>query len=128
MEMMAAVSLAFIAFCMLLIMLAIVITLARARRLLREAEKFVETARLHLPALMHDVTQISSDVRSIVRSVERDMPKLGHALDSLRATARDIHDFERALRERFERPLVSLTAVIGGLVRGFNVFWRRLLD
>ena len=100
MDLVMNVSVAFIAFCMLLIMVAIVMTLMRVRSLLREAEKFLETARLHVPALMHDVTQISADVRSIVRSVERDMPKLSRAMDSLRATAGDIHDLERAIRER----------------------------
>ncbi len=127
MEMVLTVSVAFIAFCMLLIMAAIVMTLMRVRSLLREAEKFVETVRMHVPPLMHDVTQISSDVRSIVRSVERDMPKLSRAMDSLRATAGDIHDLERAIRERIERPLLGLSGVIGGLLHGFNAFWRKLL-
>ena len=127
MEMVMTVSVAFIAFCMLLIMIAIVMTLMRARSLLREAEKFVEIARLHVPALMHDVTQISSDVRSIVRSVERDIPKLGLAFDSVRATAKDIHELERAIRDRIEQPLLGLSALIGGVLRGFNAFWRTLL-
>jgi uncharacterized protein YoxC len=128
MEMVMAVSVAFIAFCMLLIMVAIVLTLMRLRSLLREVEKFVETARMHVPALVHDVTQIMSDVRSIVRSVERDMPKLSRALDSLRAAAADVHELERAVRERLEGPLLGLSALIGGMLRGFNAFWRRLLD
>lgn len=127
MENLMYVSVAFIAFCMLLIMIAVVAVLLRVRSLLREVEKFLETARLHVPALMHDVTQISSDVRSIVRSVERDMPKLSRAMDSLRATAGDIHDLERAIRDRIEGPLLGLSAITGGLLRGFNAFWRRLL-
>src|SRR5512134_2114465 len=113
MEMVMTVSVAFIAFCMFLIMVAIVATLLRLRSLLHEAQKFIETARMHVPPLMHDVTQISADVRSIVRSVERDMPKLSRAMDSLRATASDIHDLERAIRERIETPLLGLSAVAG---------------
>ncbi|MGH7493058.1 MAG: hypothetical protein ACREOO_11755 [bacterium] len=127
MDTVITVSVAFIAFCMLLIMVAIVATLLRVRSLLLEVQKFVETARLHVPPLMHDVTQISSDVRSIVRSVERDMPKLSRAMDSLRAAASDIHDLERAMRERIERPLLGLSAVAGGLLRGVYTFWRKLL-
>jgi uncharacterized protein YoxC len=127
MEMVMTVSVAFIAFCMFLIMMAIVATLLRLRSLLHEAQKFIETARMHVPPLMHDVTQISADVRSIVRSVERDMPKLSRAMDSLRATASDIHDLERAIRERIETPLLGLSAVAGGLLRGVYSFWRKLL-
>jgi hypothetical protein len=112
---------------MFLIMVAIVATLLRVRSLLLEVQKFVETVRMQVPPFMHDVTQISSDVRSIVRSVERDMPKLSRAMDSLRATASDIHDLERAIRERIERPLLGLSAVAGGLLRGVYTFWRRLL-
>jgi uncharacterized protein YoxC len=121
------VSVAIIAFCMLLIMFAVVAVLLRVRGFIRELEKFVDTARQHIPPLMHDVTQISSDVRSIVRSVERDMPKVSQAMESLRATAAEIHELERMVRDKIERPLMNVSAVIGGALRGLNAFWRALL-
>lgn len=127
MEMVMTVSVAIIAVCMLLIMIALVAVLIRARSLLHELERFVNTTREYVPALMHDVTQISSDVRSIVRTVERDVPKVSQALESLRATAAEIHELERLIRDKIERPLLSLSSLIGGILRGLNAFGRALL-
>ena len=126
MELIMTVSVAIIAFSMILIMAAVVATLLRVRGLLRELEKFVETARMHLPGLLHDVTQISADARSIVRSVERDISKLGRAFDSVRDTAQDLHDFERRLRQRLEHPLLDIFAVSTGVWRGLRAFWHAL--
>lgn len=127
MEMVMTVSVATIAVCMVLIMVALVAVLMRVRVFLRELEKLTSAAREYVPALMHDVTQISSDVRSIVRTVERDAPKLTQAMESLRATAAEIHDLERMLREKIEGPLLNLSSLMGGMLRGLNAFWRALL-
>lgn len=128
MEMMMAWSLVVIAFCMVMIMLAAVAVLLRVRRLAMEAEKLVETVRMNLPPLIHDITKITGDVRSIVHTVERQTPKLGDAMEALRITARDVQDFERMLRERLERPLLDLTALMSGVMRGIVSFWRTLIS
>jgi len=127
MEMVMTVSVAIIALCMLLIMFALVAVLLHVRSFIRGLENFVDTARQHIPGVMHDVAQISSDVRSIVRSVERDMPKVSQAVESLRATAEEIHELERTIRDKIERPLLNVSSVIGGVLRGLNAFWRALL-
>ncbi|MDZ7289642.1 MAG: hypothetical protein ONB44_10655 [candidate division KSB1 bacterium] len=127
MEMVMTVSVAIIAACMFFIMMAAVAVLLRIRKLTMEAERLVETVRLHLPPLIHDVTKITSDVRSIVHTVERQAPKLGDAFEAIRVTARDVQGFERMLRERLERPLLDLTALISGLVRAVVSFWRTLI-
>lgn len=128
MEMMMAWSLVVIAFCMVMIMLAAVAVLLRVRRLAMEAEKLVETVRMNMPPLIHDITKITGDVRSIVHTVERQTPKLGDAMEALRITARDVQDFERMLRERLERPLLDLTALMSGIMRGIVSFWRTLIS
>jgi len=128
MEMMMAWSLVVIAACMVMIMLAAVAVLLRLRKLAMEAEKLVETVRMNMPPLIHDVTRITGDIRSIVHTVERQAPKLGDAMESVRAVARDVHDFERLLVERLHRPLLDLTTLIGGVVRGIATFWRTLIS
>jgi uncharacterized protein YoxC len=128
MEMMMAVSVMVIAVCMVAIMMAAVSTLLRIRRVAMEAERLVETVRMHIPPLVHDVTQITSDIRSIVRTVERQAPKLGDAFEALRETARDVHEFERMIRERLERPLLDFAALISGILRGIATFWRTLFS
>ncbi|MDZ7362041.1 MAG: hypothetical protein ONB46_15150 [candidate division KSB1 bacterium] len=128
MEMMMAWSLVIIAFSMLMIMAAAVAALWRIRKLAMEAEKLVETVRMNMPPLIHDITKISSDIRSIVHTLERQAPKVGDMVEALRVTARDVHDFERMIRERLERPLLDLTALVSGIARGLVTFWRTLFS
>jgi uncharacterized protein YoxC len=128
MELMMTVSVVVIAACMFLIMVTAVAALWRIRRVAIEAERLVETVRMNMPPLIHDMTKITSDIRSIVHTLERQTPKVGDILEALRVTARDIHDFERMLRERLERPLLDLTALISGIVRGVVTFWRTLIS
>jgi len=128
MEMMMAWSLMVIAVCMVLIMLAAVAVLLRLRKLAMEAEKLVETVRMNMPPLIHDLTRIAGDLRSIVHTVERQAPKVGDVMEAVRATARDVHDFERMLVERLHRPLLDLTALVSGVVRGVVTFWRFLIS
>jgi len=128
MEMMMAWSLMVIAFCMVMIMMAAVAVLLRLRKLALEAEKLVETVRMNMPPLIHDVTKITSDVRSIVHMLERQTPKLGDAMEAVRSTAREVHDFERMILERLKHPLLDLTALVGGVVRGIATFWRTLVS
>jgi uncharacterized protein YoxC len=128
MELMMTVSVMVIAACMFFIMVAAVAALLRVRKVAMEAERLVETVRMNLPPLIHDMTKITSDVRSIVHTLERQAPKIGDFLEALRVTARDIHDFERMIRERLERPLLDLTALVSGLARGAVTFWRTLIS
>jgi uncharacterized protein YoxC len=123
---MMAWSLVIIAMSMLMIMMAAVATLLRLRKVAIEAEKLVETVRMNIPPLVHDITKITSDIRSIVHTVERQAPKLGDAMEALRSTARDVHDFERMILERLQRLLLDLTTLVSGVVRGIVSFWRTL--
>jgi uncharacterized protein YoxC len=123
---MMAWSLVIIAMSMLMIMMAAVATLLRLRKVAIEAEKLVETVRMNIPPLVHDITKITSDIRSIVHAVERQAPKVGDAMEALRSTARDVHDFEQMILERLQRPLLDLTTLVSGVVRGVVSFWRTL--
>ncbi|MDZ7266961.1 MAG: DUF948 domain-containing protein [candidate division KSB1 bacterium] len=127
MEVILTVSVAIIAVGTIGLTVAGVAVLLRVRRLVQELERLAETTRLHLPALMHDVTQISADVRSIVRNVEREMPRLHDAVSAIRETARDIHDFERLLRQRIERPLLEVSGLLGSLLGGIYKISSKLL-
>ena len=126
MELITTISVAVIAICMFAIAFSIVGVAARIRGLVREVEKLVEITRMHMPPLIHDVTQITSDVRSIVRHVERDIPKLTGAFDAVRDTAHEIYDLERTVRKQIEGPLLQISALIGGVLSGVYAFWRTL--
>ena len=98
-----------------------------ARATLNEAHKLIEQVRFQTAPLVHDATQIAGDIRSIVKTLEREMPKVGDSLDALKGTAMDIREFETMLRERVERPLLDLTSIIAGLSKGLVIFWRTLV-
>lgn len=123
METLTTLSVAVIALCMVAIMLAAIATLLRLRKVAIQAEKLIEAVRMQLGPIIHDVTLISADVRSIVRTVEREAPKISDGIEALRTTARDVHEFERMLRERIERPLLDVATLISGILRGVHAFW-----
>jgi uncharacterized protein YoxC len=126
MELMAAWSLVVIAFCMLMIMAAAVATLLRVRKFTVEAEKLVATVRLNIPPLMHDITQITDDLRSITHHVERHAAKLGEAFVAVNKTTQDVQILGSTIRERVGRPLLNLGRVMSGVTRGGVTFWRVL--
>ena len=121
------ISVAIIALCMIVIMMVVVVTLLSFRRLTDQAQKFVMTAQMHLPPVIRDFSLISADVRSIVRTMEREVPKLSHAFDSVRETAYDIQEFEHRLRTRLEHPALGVAALVGGARRGLHAVKRKLL-
>lgn len=115
-----------IALCVLLLTAGIIPVLLAARRTFVESHRLVEQVRLQTAPLVHDATEIAVDVRNVVKALERELPKISDSVESIRGTARDIHEFETLIRERIERPLLDLTAIIAGLAKGFVVFWRAL--
>lgn len=102
----------------------ILAALIKAIKVLGEAQKFTEMARLQIAPITHDLTNILSDVRSIVRTAEREMSKVGDGLSAVRDTARNIQEFEAMIQERIERPLLDITAVLSALVKGGSAFWK----
>lgn len=103
-----------------------VVVLVKALRLFSEIQKLVEMLRLQLAPVTHDLTIILADVRSIVRSAEREMDKVGDSISAVRETARNIQRFEALLQERIERPLLDLTAILSALVKGGRVFLKSM--
>lgn len=96
----------------------------KAIKVLGETQKFVEMARLQMAPISHDVAQILGDLRSITKSIDKEMDKVGEGLSALRDTAKNVRDFELLLQERIERPLLDVTAILAGLVKGIQVFWK----
>ncbi|NIR49281.1 DUF948 domain-containing protein [candidate division KSB1 bacterium] len=100
----------------------LVFVFTRAYRAFAEAQKLLEMVRLQIAPITHDLTQILSDVRSIVRSAEKEMGKVGDSISAVRDTTQNIREFELMIQERIERPLLDITAVLSALVKGGRVF------
>jgi uncharacterized protein YoxC len=118
-----SLSVAIIAGLIFIITVFIVVALIKVFKALTEAQKLMETVRLQVAPIAHDLTHILSDVRSIVRSAEKEMGKVGESITAVRDTTRNIQEFEAMIQERIERPLLDVTAVLSALVKGGRVFW-----
>ncbi|MCA9742256.1 MAG: DUF948 domain-containing protein [Deferribacteres bacterium] len=125
--MLIEIAVSVIALCCIILTTGVISVAIKARATLNEAHKLIEQVRFQTAPLVHDATQIAGDIRSIVKTLEREMPKVGDSLDALKGTAMDIREFETMLRERVERPLLDLTSIIAGLSKGLVIFWRTLV-
>ena len=121
------ISVVVIALCSLIVTTGLLMVVRAALRTINEAHKLIEQVRYQTAPLVHDATQIAGDVRMIVKTLEKELPKVSDSLEAVRGTARDIREFEEMLRERVERPLLDLTSIIAGLSRGLVMFWRTLV-
>ncbi|MFQ5649648.1 MAG: DUF948 domain-containing protein [bacterium] len=118
-----SISVAIIAGLLLVNTFFLIAALVKAVRAFGEAQKLFEMTRLQLAPIAHDVTQIIADVRTIVKSVEKEMDKVGDSLTAVRDTTRNLKEFEAMIQERIERPLLDITAVLSALVKGGRAFW-----
>lgn len=107
--------------------LFIIAGIVKVMRTMTEAQKFIEMVRLQIAPVSHDVTQILTDVRSIVRSAEKDMDKVSDGLAAMRDTAENLKEFEERIQERIERPLLDIAATLSAIAKGGKVFWTYLL-
>jgi uncharacterized protein YoxC len=124
--MLIEIAVSVIAVCMFIITAGFISLAIKIKSTLNEAQKLIEQVRYQTAPLVHDATQIASDVRMIVKSLEKELPKVSDSLEAVRGTARDIREFEEMLRERVERPLLDLTSIIAGLAKGIVIFWKTL--
>ncbi len=124
--MVAEISLAVIAVSFVVILAILIPVLLRIRAVANEAQRLLESARMQMAPMVHDLTLILSDARSIVRSIDREMVKVSDSLEAVRETARSVREFEAMVEERIERPLLDLAGTLSGLIKGFRVFFRAL--
>jgi len=122
--MLSSISLAVIAGLIFVNTIFLVVALIKALKAFGEAQKLIEMVRLQTSPVIHDLTQILSDIRSIVRTAEKEMVKVEDSITAVRDTARNLKEFEAMIQDRIERPLLDLTALISALLKGGKVFWQ----
>ncbi|MFQ5751246.1 MAG: DUF948 domain-containing protein, partial [bacterium] len=84
--MVTSVSLAIIAGLIFINTIFLVVVLVRVYRVFGEAQKLIEMVRLQISPIIHDLTQILTDVRSIVRTAEKEMVKVEDSITAVRDT------------------------------------------
>ena len=122
-----AISVTIIAAVIVGAVICLVPVLLQIRRTAREAEKVLETVRMQIVPLSHDLTVISAEVNVILQSIHRQAEKLEHSITTVRDTAERLREFEEDILERFEAPLFKLAALFGEISQGIETFFRVLL-
>ena len=104
----------------------LVVFLIKAFKAFSEARKLFEATRLQLVPISHDVTRITTEVKGILASVQKDLNKVGDSLDNVRDTTRNLKEFEYMIQERIQEPLLEITTLLSALIKGGRVFWQTL--
>ena len=99
-------------------------TLLRLRRLLHEIEKLIESARLNLAPLIHDVTQITWSVQKLIGNIEHIVQSVDDSFEAVRNTTDELRDFGRRISHLIERRFAIISAFFRGVGEGLSKYWR----
>lgn len=125
--MLLTISVTVIAAVMVAAIICLVPVLLQIRRTAREAEKVLETVRMQIVPVSHDLTLISAGVNGTLQSIHRQVEKVEDSITTVRDTAQRLREFEEDVFRRFEAPLFELAALVSGISRGIETFLRVLL-
>jgi uncharacterized protein YoxC len=118
--MLVTISIIVIAASIVVFTLFLIPILLQVRRTSRELEKLIDTTRLQMVPLSHDLTAISSEVNGILKSLHRQMDKVEEGITSVRDVARNFQVFQMEIQRVVEKPLIELAVLIKGVVHGFE--------
>jgi uncharacterized protein YoxC len=120
--MLQTISITVIAAAIVVVAIVLIPVILQIRRTAREAEKLLETARMQLVPLSHDLTVISREVSSILQSVHRQVDRVEEGIATVQGAAERLRDFEEAILIRVEEPLLELAALVRAVSRGIGAF------
>jgi len=124
--MLLTISVTVIAASIVAVAIVLIPVVLQARRTAREAEKLLETARMQVVPLSHDLTVISREVSEILQSIHRQVNKVEDGISTVQDAAGRLRDFEEAILARVEAPLLHLATLISAASRGTGAFLRHL--
>lgn len=125
--MLQTISITVIAAVMLCAVAFLIPLLLQVRRTVKEAEKILESVRMQIVPVSHDLTLLSGEVNGILQSVHRQVEKMEDSLTTVREGAERLREFEEEVLHRFEAPLFELATLASGISRGVETFFQVLL-
>jgi uncharacterized protein YoxC len=120
--MLQTISITVIAAAIVVVVIVLIPVVLQIRRTAREAEKLLETARMHLVPFSHDATVISREVSDILHSVHRQVDRVEEGIATVQGAAERLRDIEEAVITRVEEPLLELAALVRAVSRGIGAF------
>jgi len=124
--MLLTISVTVIAAVMVIVLIALIPVLLQVRRTAREAERILEMIRMQIVPLSHDVTILTQQFHGIMRSVHRQIGDVEEGVASLRDAAVRLREFEETTLRLVELPVRNLTALLHGVGKGVETFFRVL--
>ncbi len=118
------ISVTVIAAILVLILIFLIPVLLQVRRTAHEAEKLIDSVRLQVAPVSHDLGLISRDVKSIVQSIHRQVDRVEDGIETAHDMAVRINEFQIEVQRRIAEPLLQLAAVFSGVKRGVEAFAR----
>jgi uncharacterized protein YoxC len=122
--MLQTISVTVIAAAIVVVVIVLIPVILQIRRTAREAEKFLETARMQIVPLGHDLTIISKDVSSIVQSIHRQVEKVEEGVTTVQDAAGRLREFAEAIFTIVGEPLIKLAALVSAVSRGIGASLR----
>ncbi len=122
--MLQTISVTVIAAAVVIVAIVLIPVILQIRRTALEAAKLMETARMEIVPLGHDLTVISKEVSGILQSIHRQVEKVEEGIATVQDAAERLRDFEDAALTIVEAPLVKLATVISAASRGLGAFLR----
>lgn len=116
--MLQTISITVIAAAIVVVAIFLIPVILQIRKTAREAEKLLETARMQLVPLSHDVTVISREVSSILQIIHRQVDRVEEGIATVQGAAERLRDFEEAVLNRVGEPLLELAALVRAVSRG----------
>ena len=124
--MLQTISVTIIAASIVVVAIVLIPVILQIRRTAREAEKLIETVRMEIVPLGHDLTVISKEISGILQSVHRQVEKVEEGIATVQDAAERLRDFEEAALTIVEGPLVRLATLVSAASRGIGAFVRFL--
>ena len=112
------ISVTAIAAILVLILIFFIPVLLQVRRTAHEAEKLIDSVRLQIAPVSHEITAISRELRSVIQSIHRQVDRVEGGIETVHDMAVRVKEFQLEVTRRIEEPLLQLAAVLGGVKRG----------
>ena len=125
-SMLLTISVVVIAASFVVLIIFLIPALLQLRRTSRELEKLMDTVRMQLVPLSHDLTAISLEVKEILQSLHRQVDKIEDGVTSVRDSVLRLRKFQEELQQIVEEPLLELASLMKGVIRGVEAFLRIL--
>jgi uncharacterized protein YoxC len=122
--MLQTISVTVIAASIVLVAIVLIPLILQIRRTAREAEKFLETARMEIVPLSHDLTLISKEISSILQSIHRQLDRVEEGITAVQDAVGRLREFEEGVLTIVEGPLVKLATLVSAVTRGIEAFLR----